>query len=760
MIAFDKNLNLTEENYCLAEEAKNASILTTGNGYMGVRGSLEEFGSTKIQGAFIRGYIDEIVEIVEPFCDNVYMKKYYIDEEQLKRFDKQVSCINLPDFLLIRFTVGDRVFYPWEGEILSWKRTLDTKNASLIREIRWKDANGNITDFSFIRFASYADKHKYVQRAVARPVNHNLAVKAISGVDTEVRTNGQKILVNIEKTSAKNVTEVSFLSGKKYGFKGKILTKSVFKADENECEARGAENGGLIYNECAFPAASEYTVEKVVCLYTQRDVDIDEKRFARYADENVDFKTEYEEHCKSYKATSEKFNVEIEGDEKSEAAIRFANYHTIISANELDSVHGISAKGLTGEKYNQFVWWDADIYQMPIFTHAYPEQAKRLLTYRYQMLDASRENAKKEGRRGARYAFVSSVEGKEHVWIYARHPFLQIHINSDVAFGIIDYFRNTDDLRFMQEYGMEMLYEIGKYWIDRVTFRNGRYEILNVTGTDEHHPYVDNDAYTNYETAFILNKIVEYDRQYDFSEARKKAQITEALLNEIATIGKNMYLPLEKNGLIPQFDGYFDLSRGLDVVGNGSGTNFQMKEAGLYHLSQVIKQPDVMLLFSYLDIEIPGANYYGNWDYYEKMCESSSSLTFPVHAICSALAGRMLSFIDYLNDSTHIDIKDIHHCAHQGVHSGCLAGAWMCIFRGVLGISVKEKYLSVSPNYVPFWESVKLSFVYKGKRIKVKMTEKQLIFTSETEDTVLLRYDNKEYVLKDRLSLDLKREQR
>ena len=65
MLKTTKN-SLKENGYDLSEEAKNATLFTTGNGYMGVRGSLEEFGSTKIQGAFIRGYIDEIIEIVEP----------------------------------------------------------------------------------------------------------------------------------------------------------------------------------------------------------------------------------------------------------------------------------------------------------------------------------------------------------------------------------------------------------------------------------------------------------------------------------------------------------------------------------------------------------------------------------------------------------------------------------------------------------------------------------------------------------------------
>lgn len=755
MIAFDNTLNLSERDYCLAEEGKNASLLTTGNGYMGIRGSLEEFGSTGVQGAFIRGYIDEIVEIVQPFCDNVYMKKYYINEEELKRFDKQVSCVNLPDFLLIRFEIGNRVFYPWEGKILSWKRTLDTKNAILTREVRWQDEDGNITEFSFTRFASYSDKHKYVQKAVAKPINHKLQVKALSGVDTEVRTNGQRILVGVEKKSHGGICEVSFRSGAKYGFSGKIMTKTVFKADEKEVVSCGETDKGLVYSKCEYNEASEYSVEKVTYLYTQRDEDISESDLLKYVKDDVDFDREKQKHCEKYNSLLQKFDVEIDGDKYSESAIRFANYHTVISANEIDSVHGISAKGLTGEKYNQFVWWDSEIYQMPIFTHAYPDQAKRLLEYRYKMLDASRENAKLENRRGARYAFVSSVEGKEHVWIYARHPFLQIHINSDVAFGIIDYFRNTGDLQFMQEKGMEMLYEIAKYWIDRVTYKNGRYEILNVTGTDEHHPYVDNDAYTNYETAFIMKKAVEYDRLYDFSSAREKTQITDEIIAEIEKIADGMYLPLEKNGLIPQFDGYFDLSRTLKIEGSGSGTNFQMKEAGLYHLSQVIKQPDVMLLFSYLNIDVPNADYNANWDYYEKMCESSSSLTFPVHAICSALAGRPLSFINYLNDCTHIDVRDIHKCAFQGVHSGCLAGAWLCVFRGVFGICANERGLTVKPNKIPFWKGVKISFEYKGKRIKAEMTGEKLEFVSDSQEEVLIVYNGKEYSLKNKLSLKI-----
>ena len=59
-----------EQEYRIEEEALNASLFTTGNGYIGVRGSFEEYGSIRIQGVYIRGVIDEIIEVMEPFADN------------------------------------------------------------------------------------------------------------------------------------------------------------------------------------------------------------------------------------------------------------------------------------------------------------------------------------------------------------------------------------------------------------------------------------------------------------------------------------------------------------------------------------------------------------------------------------------------------------------------------------------------------------------------------------------------------------------
>ena len=77
MFGLNEKKYFCESSYDMSDEPLLATLFTTGNGYMGVRGSFEEFGSLRIQGAFVRGYIDRIVEVCEPFTDNEYMKKYY-----------------------------------------------------------------------------------------------------------------------------------------------------------------------------------------------------------------------------------------------------------------------------------------------------------------------------------------------------------------------------------------------------------------------------------------------------------------------------------------------------------------------------------------------------------------------------------------------------------------------------------------------------------------------------------------------------------
>lgn len=722
MLHLDKKGNFSENAYCLTEEPLHSALLTTGNGYMGIRGSLEEFGSTRIQGAYIRGVFDEIVEVMEPFPDNVYMKKYYFDEQALKEFEKQDSCINFADILLVRFVVGAYTFYPWEGKILSWKRTLDVKRAVLIREVRWEDPDGNRTLFRFERFASYADEHLYVQRCTATPLNHTKRIRIVAGLDLTVRTGGQRITEELTRTVDGSDLKYSLRTGKKYGFEVHLAIHCDWIGEPESLTP--AEDRGIVAVAGDFSGQGTVGVVKTCRIQTTRDPEFCTER-SDSALENVagkSFDRLLAEHLSVWEPLFAKYDIRIEGDKEIDASLRFSTYHTVISAERSDSVHSLSAKSLSGERYNQFVWWDAEIYQQPIFRFADPVVVRHNLDYRYRQLPDARARAEREGRKGARFPFVASVDGKEKVWKYARHPHLQEHITADVGLSILEYYEQTGDEEFLRRQGYEMLGEILRYWVSRGTPCGERYEIRNVTGTDEHHPYVNNDAYTNYLVHHVFERALALFTQDSFADRF----VSQEERREMQDFCNRLYLPLEPNGMIPQFDGYFSLSRSLRTAGGGTGKNFQMKQSGLYHESQIIKQPDVMLLFSYLNLSPIGANYALNWDYYESMCESSSSLSYAPHAICSADQGRMLSFLNYFRKTVRVDLDDEFQCAWQGIHAGCAAGGYYGILRGLFGIVVTEEGLCFNPIEMPFWKSVTLSFEYRGRKLRCRLIGKKM----------------------------------
>jgi len=62
--------------------------------------------------------------------------------------------------------------------------------------------------------------------------------------------------------------------------------------------------------------------------------------------------------------------------------------------------------------------------------------------------------------------------------------FEEIHRNGAIAYAIFNYVRYTGDGQYLEDYGLEVLVEICRFWASRVTFqpRKGVYMILGVTG--------------------------------------------------------------------------------------------------------------------------------------------------------------------------------------------------------------------------------------------------------------------------------------
>ena len=703
-----------QDEYIISDEMKDSAIFGIGNGYFGVRGSFDEFGDVFVQGTYVRGVFDSIIEIPLTVSDNSYMKKYYFDEEKLKEFEREDSCINIGDITAMRISIGGKQFRMWDYAIKSFARYLDFDNGGLAREVVVEDEEGNQTKLSFFRVCSFDNDHVFLQSLKIEKLNHDLPIDVYSGVDLLCKTNGQHKIEDIRLSTLDGKSCAHAKFGGKYKMHG-------YYAYHNETQ-------GFSRFEGTSPCLGSFEAyhlqgrngEIRKCLSFRANIDGKCSRRHCLSDIRSGYEGLYRRHLAKYRPCFRRVDVEIKGNDELDTLLRYASYQTLIGFNRHDAVHSLSAKNLTAEKYNQFVWWDCEIYQLPFFLLSFPKECLNIMEYRYARLPAARENAAKSGYKGAKFAFCSSVEGDEQVWIYAKHPFLQIHINGDVAYGALNYYRHTLDSEFMLSKGLPMIEEIIEYFISRSAFEDGQYHLKCVTGTDEHHDYVDDDAYTNLTLHFVLIEFIRLSEKLGYKLARLDMQ----RLNEFAS---KLYLPDFQNGILPQFKGYLDLSEELIVEGksDSKASSFQMRQSGLYHLSQVIKQPDVLLLYSYLNIDLK-EHYAENYAYYLKRCEASSSLTYCVHALSAIDNGDEKTFGENLFASLKVDIDDVQGNAAQGVHAGSLASGYYLFVRGLLGARVNEDCLDLAPKKVGLLEGFKLRFYFHGESLEVNYRGKRI----------------------------------
>ncbi|RMF12988.1 MAG: hypothetical protein D6757_08745, partial [Alphaproteobacteria bacterium] len=175
--------------------------------------------------------------------------------------------------------------------------------------------------------------------------------------------------------------------------------------------------------------------------------------------------------------------VTLSGAKDLEEAIRHGLFHLHGAAPRMRG--SIPAKGLTGLGYEGHIFWDADVYMLPVFAALAPEVARRMLRFRIAGLDAARERARELSLAGALYPW-RTVSGSE-CSAYFPAGTAQYHINAGIAYAVELYERMTGDEAFVFDEALAMLLETARLWpaIGHFTAED-RFEITCVTGPDEY----------------------------------------------------------------------------------------------------------------------------------------------------------------------------------------------------------------------------------------------------------------------------------
>jgi trehalose/maltose hydrolase-like predicted phosphorylase len=415
-------------------------------------------------------------------------------------------------------------------------------------------------------------------------------------------------------------------------------------------------------------------------------------------------------------------DVVVDGDPDLQQAIRFAIFHLIASAGGQGEA-AVGARGLSGPAYRGHVFWDSDVFVLPFFAATYPPAARAMLEYRARRLPAARARAERLGRAGARFPWESAADGVDVTPTAVRLPTgevvrvrtgeLEEHIVADVAWAAATYVDWTGDTEFATGAGRDLIVETARYWASRARFDGaGRAHIDTVTGPDEYHQVVDDNAFTNVMARWNLRRAASLEG-VDEAERLAWRAAADALADGYD----------ERAALYEQFPGFFDLEPIViaDVAPRRPVAADLLLGAERVALAQVLKQPDVLMLHHLVPDEVVPGSLPANLSYYEPRTAHGSSLSPAIHAALLARAGWFGPALEWLRVAARIDLDDLTGTTAGGLHLATMGGLWQALAFGFAGVRATQGHLFVDPRLPPAWRALEIGLRYRGAPFRLRI---------------------------------------
>lgn len=132
-------------------------------------------------------------------------------------------------------------------------------------------------------------------------------------------------------------------------------------------------------------------------------------------------------------------DIEIEGDDEAQQAVRLALYH-LYSFARADSRLSIPPFGLSSQGYNGHIFWDTELWMYPPMLFLNQGIAESMMNYRIDRLPAARRKALAYGYRGAMFPWESDDAGEESCPTWALTGPFEHHITADIGIAAWNYY--------------------------------------------------------------------------------------------------------------------------------------------------------------------------------------------------------------------------------------------------------------------------------------------------------------------------------
>lgn len=708
---------IQNESYAQETVADNGNRLLVGNGYMGIRGTLDEHGKDQLAAVNLAGIYDQVG-------------------------DGWREPLNAPNPLHTLLSVGGTVITTPDNQPLEHVQSLNYRHGIYSRRTVWQVGTDTVTVESR-RIAHMADQHLILSRYCVTASN-DMEVELHADIESDIweiyGPHYSQLRYCIEGDTILCLADVQ--NGKDRVAVGRRCTFSGGEA------VRTATDSGFRYR-VALRKEQTVTLISVCAVYTTLENSAPQDAVCA-ALENADHTALSASHVAAWEKIWEVGEVELDGDEEARDAVNYSLYHlNSIAPRHRDDL-SIPARGLSGQTYKGAIFWDSEMFILDYFLYTQPEVARSMVRYRIETLPGALEKAKHYGWQGAFYAWESQEGGWDGCSdynvtdVFTGRPMRtffrdkQVHISSAVARAIMQYVTVTGDVELLAQGGARTVLECARFYFSLLVERStsDQWEIHDVIGPDEYHERVNNNAYTNRMAMATIRWAVEAAellKKTDGAAYRGLCEQTgaEELLPKLVDAANRLYVPAPNaEGIIEQFDGYFALEDASVEEVRGRLLDPREYWGGAYGVAahtQVIKQADVVTMLEFFHNDYSQDVLKANWDYYAPRTEHGSSLSACMYALLSCRCGDPDSAYPFFLKSAQADWngggKQWAGLVYiGGTHPAAAGGAWKVLAQGFAGLEVTDDGPVVRPCLPESWTRVAFRFCVQGKWYRAELT--------------------------------------
>ncbi len=698
------------------------SVFALANGYLGLRGSLDEGEPVVSSGTYIASFFERFPL---PHAEPGYG---YPDLGQ--------AMVNATDGKVIRLIVDDTPLDIRTGTLHSHVRVLDLQSGTLFREFDWSSPRGRRVRVTSTRLVSFDYRSvsaiRYEVTAVSHPVRvliqselianepsgrHDVRDPRVSHlIESPLRAVAQErgttgaILVHRTKQS-----DLTLATNMAHEVVTEVDTETFVETrpDWARTTVVAELEPGQSVQVTKYVAHATSATRSVPLLRSQVSAAISTARHVRWEG----LLAAQRRYLGDFWADAE---VEVMGSRKLTGMLRYALFQ-VLQAAARNEVAPIGAKALTGSGYSGHTFWDTEGFLAPVLAAVLPNACADVLRWRASVIDQARDRASELGLRGAAFSW-RTLDGTE-ASAYWPASTAAMHINADIvrAFELYRWVSGDDSLE-TEGGALPVLVETARAWISLGhEDRNGKMHFDGLTGPDEYTAVVNDNVFTNMMAGWNLHAAANRSEHYPELAAELGVDEAERLLWR--TAADSIHIPYDEDlGVHPACAGFtrFDEWDWERFIGKHPIQAFAPYFEIYRH--QVIKQADLVQAIWWCPERFTEEQVARNLDYYERRTSRDSSLSATPQSIVCAQAGHVDLALAYLYEAAAVDLEDIQGNADHGLHLASLAGAWLALVAGFGGYRESPDHLELWPQLPAHVDGYRFRVLRHGVRVEVVVT--------------------------------------